>query len=119
MINLRDLTEDEMKVLKEAIPFNQNSPDDPMKKDLFLKFQQVSNRRFWKDGKPDGSYNDFNVAVVNLKRRTKLNPYKNSDIDLLEKAEWVDEKNVESFKERLVTGWKSFNRLQDKRSFGK
>jgi len=117
MINLKDLTEEEMKVLKEAIPFNQLAPEDARKKDLYMKFQQVSSRRFWKDGKPDGSYNDFNVAVHNLKRKTKLNPYKSSDLDLLNKAEWVDEKNIESFKERLVRGFQNFNREQDKRSF--
>ena len=65
MINLKDLTEEEMKVLKEAIPFNKLAPEDARKKDLYMKFQQVSSRRFWKDGKPDGSYNDFNGSCRN------------------------------------------------------
>ena len=119
MIDLRSLTNEELAILKETIPLNQEAPDEPRKRGLYLKFQQVSNRRFWQDGKLEGSYNDFSVAVVSLKRKTKLNPYESSDFDLLEKAEWVDEKNVESFKERLVSGWKAFNRLQDKRSFEK
>ena len=113
MINLKDLTDNERAILKEAISVNHLNGNDKTKQELFLRFQNETNRRFWKDGKPEGSFNDFECAVLAMKRASKLNPYK-SDDDIERKVLFVDESNIKDFKRSLVSGWQEFNYRKDK-----
>lgn len=103
MIQLRDLSEDARKILKEAIPLqsNKNHMEDKRYVELFHEFQRKTNFKYLHSH----GFNGFKCAVQEYKRKMPLMLWKNEDNELWTKDinnAWELSNKWEQRKERII-----------------
>ena len=114
MIDLKELNETQRELLKEAFPYQGKNHEDTGKLiDVFNKFCRETDYRYVKKQEGGiGSMNEFQLAVAQMKRKSRLNPYKGAE-EVERKIISGSPQEQNQISEILYKGLVEFNRRKD------